>query len=65
MQKKAADGPSTDSGIVVGPPPEPEDTATAEDTGFDDTGFEDTLDTEDTGFEDTAFEDTATEDTAT
>ena len=63
--EKTSDSPSPDSGIVVGPPPEPEDTAavdTAEDTGVEDTSIEDTG-IEDTS-SDTAIADSA-EDTAT
>ena len=58
--EKNTDTPPPDSGIVIGPPPEPEDTAvadTAEDTGIEDTSIEDT------GSDDTAIADSA-EDTA-
>ena len=60
--EKSTDTPPPDSGIVVGPPPEPEDTAitdTAEDTAIEDTGSEDTS-VEDTAIADSG-EDTATE----
>ena len=66
--EKNTDSPPQDSGIVVGPPPEPEDTADTssdiEDTSSADTAVADTG-IEDTGFEDTGFEDTAIADTST
>ena len=68
MYEKNTDNPPQDSVIVVGPPPEPEDTADTssdiEDTSSDDTAVADTG-IEDTGFEDTGFEDTAIADTST
>lgn len=66
--EKNTDSPPQDSGIVVGPPPEPEDTSDTspdiEDTSSGDTAVADTG-IEDTGFEDTGFEDTAIADTST
>ena len=66
--EKNTDSPPQDSGIVVGPPPEPEGTADTssgiEDTSSDDTAVADTG-IGDTGFEDTGFEDTAIADTST
>ena len=60
--EKANEDTPIDSGIIVGPPPQPEDTAINQDTGLEDTGIEDTgvLDSglEDTGI-DTAIADTA------
>ena len=59
---KTTESPQPDSGIVIGPPPQPEDTAstdTAEDTGTVDTGEEDTS-TEDSGLADSGI-DTASE----
>ena len=55
-----------DSGIVVGPPPEPSNTDTnaeIDDTAEEDTAIADTA-IDDTGTEDTAEEDTAIADTA-
>lgn len=59
--EKTTESTPPDSGIIVGPPPEPEDTSvadTAEDTGIEDTAIEDT------GINDTAQEDTSIADSA-
>lgn len=57
--EKSNDQSPVDSGIVVAPPPEPEDTAINQDTATEDTAIEDTS-IEDTGtIEDTSIADTS------